>query len=257
MNANSNLPKPTSISSERPEIAAGHGFVAAWQAPRAAITPGRGAPFRAIARRLCREPQSIRAGAEASPEPGHSRGYTMKTFHKISYANRERSENLSPQARTRGALAGGVLGGTFRPIHNPLVTKANTPPMADCLSAAPPPPIHGFRVVDEAQIIDMQGKSSANHGCPPQVGARVDTEPAPKARAHGRHRRAAPGAHAPGVNPDRRGAAPPGGAHSGSLSGLGLAFGLRADAIGCRIRMAPPPAPAGRSSETRYIGGSP
>jgi hypothetical protein len=231
--------------------------------------------------------RAMRRGAGSARPMSIPIGIGSESFHNLSYANRERSANLSPQARTRGALAGGGSGGTFRPTRNPLIAKANTPPMADCLSAAPPPPIHGnppcgrrimppppigqallavaktggceqngSRAVDDMQTLDMQGELRANHGCPPQVGARVDAEPdgtAAKMAAVS----AAPGATAPAIRPDRRGAAPPGGAHSGGLSGLGLAFGLRSDAIGCRIRMAPPPAPAGRSSETRYIGGSP
>ena len=160
------------------------------------------------------EPRSIRAGADAAPPPILG------------------NQGKPPAAQCRGApheLArmGFPKRGRFR----------NKIPHAD-----------------EAQTIETQGEFSANRGCPPQVGDVLDTEPAPKARAHGRHRRARRGAHAPG--PDRRPAAPPSGG-GGGLVGLGLAFGLRADAIGCRIRMGAPPALARRSSETRYIGGSP
>jgi hypothetical protein len=181
---------------------------------------------------------------------------------------------MSWRAMRRGAAKSSAIG-SMADIGRPSPANGTKPPILGNQPCErrimPPPPIglarvaaaktggceqNGFRAVDDMQIIDMQGKSSANHGCPPQVGARVDTEPAPIARAHGRHRRAAPGATAPAIHPDRRGAAPPGGARGG-LSGLGLAFGLRSGAIGCRPRMAPPTTPATRSSETRYIGGSP
>jgi hypothetical protein len=180
------------------------------------------------------EPRS-RAGADAAPEPGHSRGYTMKTFHNPSYANGTKREQLCEQR-----IMGRVPMGLARVGFPETGRFRNTIPLA----------------VDEAQIIDMQGKLSANHGCHPQVGARAGAESAPTSRAHGRHRRTAPGAPAPRASPDRRGAAPSSGACGGAV-GLGLDFGSRRDRAGCRPRMGAPTRGGHGNLIYNYFGGSP
>jgi hypothetical protein len=166
---------------------------------------------------------------------GADAGIGSESFHNPSYANGTKREQ--PCARRIIPLL---------PIELALVAVAKT---GGCEQ-------NGSLAGDEAQIIDMQGKLSANHGCPPQVGAMVDTEPAPTSRAHGRHRRAAPGAPAPRASPDRRGAAPSSGACGGAV-GLGLDFGSRRDRAGCRPRMGAPTRGGHGNLIYNYFGGSP
>jgi hypothetical protein len=103
----------------------------------------------------------------------------------------------------------------------------------------------------------MQGKLSANHGCQPPVGTRAGTEPAPTPRPHGRHG----GRDRPRASPAGGRRSRPGRAALAAWGGSG--FGYRF-AGGCDRLSHPdgrprgaPPALARRSSETRYIGGSP